>query len=102
MEYNGSDLAAITVHSAMMQIALITRTEVGQLTDECLLKALDARDIPQLKDWQKIINKNIPPVQSHCANNETRKTKILRPRIPSLSCSIPSYLTSSTRQKSKE
>ena len=63
-EYNGSDLAAITIHSAMMQIALITRTEVSQFTDECVLKALDARDIPQLKDWQKIINKNIHKLPS--------------------------------------
>ena len=59
INYTGCDLAAITIHSAMMQIAAITKTEVNQHTDECTLKALDSRDVPQLKDWQKIINKNI-------------------------------------------
>ena len=57
-QYTGTDLHAITVHDAMMNIAFITKHDIGTWTEECVLKAMDTRDVPQLRDLTSTIMKN--------------------------------------------
>lgn len=57
-QYTGTDIHGITIHDAMMNIAFITKHEIGTWTEECVLKAMDNRDVPQLKDLTSTIIKN--------------------------------------------
>lgn len=59
LNYTGYNINAINIHSAVLKIASITRTDIGRHTDECTLKAMDSRDVPQLKDCIKAITKNL-------------------------------------------
>lgn len=59
-EYTGANPTAITITNAIQQIAYLTRRPPSENLAECYLKAMDNRDVAQLKEWQNVINQNIP------------------------------------------